>query len=577
MAEALEPDEIIRVSPSQVKRWRDCQRWWAFEKVEKRRDPPGAKALFGTTGHGHLEDWVRDGTAFPDTAAGRCAQRLAPWTAAPRDDRAIVEGRGKMFEIDDVVPGVIINGYLDVELPPGVLNKKAPVVIDYKFTSSLRWAMSSEELLADPQGLLYFLHASKRYNKPMVDARWLYCEFHPKTYEPKGRREVRANFSRGNAEMVHNLGLVLADVADIAEAKRTVTKAIDLPPNPGACGKFGGCPHRSVCPRSTAVRLGALFDTSERMKDSRHEVKSLTLFKDAEYNPTTKKKETSVMNMLEKLKANVKKNKGEEPEEKAAEAPAAKEEQTTSTAPPAASTTISKLQAMSAAAGTAGPDATPAPEAPAEPDVTPPPEAPAEPDATPEPAPQAKGKPGVYERCKQLGCKKRALDGGYCGGDKCINPSVDESKRGLDKGAKAPPKPKAEKPVKAEKDLTADMKHVETVPMKEAPKSDRPIGMLLIDCHVPKMTQATQASHINLADFVQGPMQAVAKHNKVAHWSLGEYGCGKGELVAHVRELLSGMDAGYLGVVVCSSRSMEFAVLETLLIAASDLVIRGGA
>lgn len=299
---------LVKVSPSQVKRWRDCKRWWAFEKIEGQRSDAGPKAAFGTECHGHLEQWVLNGAPFPDTASGRNAQRLAPWTAAPRDPRVVVEGTDehgarKMFEIHDAVMGVVLNGYIDLEAPPGVLHAVAPTIVDYKFTGSLRWAMTSAELKQDPQGLMYFLHASNKYGVDEVSGQWLYGEFSPSTWEPKGRKKVEAMFSRSDPQVIADLGEVLADAAAIRDARLNAKEAHDLPPNPGACGKFGGCPFSDRCHRSVAQKLGALFAGAERMKDSKHE--TLTLLAEPANNliPKPHKPEAPMVSMLEKLKA----------------------------------------------------------------------------------------------------------------------------------------------------------------------------------------------------------------------------------------------------------------------------------
>lgn len=555
--------DAVRVSPSQIKRWRDCQRWWAFEKIEGKKSLPGEKAEFGTKCHGHLEQWVLHGTMFPDDASGRCAQRLAPWTASPRDDRVVVEGmdehgKRKMFEVDDVVTGVIINGYIDLDAPPGVLHKDRPVVVDYKFTSSLKWAMSEEELKRDPQGLSYFLYSSKKYSAPEVEGRWLYSEFSGSTWEPKSRRKVEAVFRRDDPQVMADLGEVLADAAAIRDAKWHAKDAHELPPNPGACGKFGGCPFVGICERSTKQKLAALFEGAERMRDSRHSINTLTIFDD---DVVTNQEKTNV-NMLAKLKANAAKNREpeEKPEETEAAAPEPEEAPTEEAPPPAKSGLLASLKAKNEAKGTAGPSAEDAPEEPAE-----------EP-----PAPRTNpelSKRGSYTRCAQKGCKKKALDGQpFCGGDHCANQNVvGDDEPEAEAPSKAPPAPPAPAAGPSMEDFTPPDLGIEPRPVKT--KHPFPIGVLLVDAGYVK---SGGIQWLSLHDFVKPAADRMKRRNKVQHWSIhpDHFVTARGELAAEVGAILD--QGGHIPVLVCSSRSPEYAALEGTLVAASAVVIKGG-
>jgi hypothetical protein len=166
-------------------------------------------------------------------------------------NKLLVEKYFEMPWIDDVV----MIGYVDC-----VSLEEVPVVIDHKTTSSLSWAKTEEQLLLDEQSLIYSLWAALEYDLEHVKARWVYyAASNPKhgPRKPAGAKAVQAQFDIKSKSFEDKIKDLLKLSKKLIWIRKSKIKAAALPPNPHACGDYGGCPHKERC----ALKMEDKFST----------------------------------------------------------------------------------------------------------------------------------------------------------------------------------------------------------------------------------------------------------------------------------------------------------------------------
>jgi hypothetical protein len=130
---------------------------------------------------------------------------------------------------------------------------------DYKTTGDFKWTKTADDLLVDPQAILYAEHAFRRDEQRGLSAathqlQWTYL----KKKAPYGARKSEATVTREHAARGF---AALEDYADemqrhayacaplnAEERERYVLRVIQ--PNFDHCTAYRGCPHRSRCPDS---------------------------------------------------------------------------------------------------------------------------------------------------------------------------------------------------------------------------------------------------------------------------------------------------------------------------------------
>jgi len=245
----------MKISATQINKYRRCQRLYAFEYVEGHKPPPSKKQEFGSAVHKQLEEWLRLGRAPDDSPEGRVAKQGIKngWLPTPRSG-LLVEHEFSFSWF----PGVEMIGFIDCVEP----DDEEPLVIDHKTTSDLRWAMGVDDLRKDPQALLYAVWAAKHYRAPVVRARWLYyAASNPKTgpRKPAGARPVEVKFDCRQKAFIDEVKALNDDIAAIARIRKRKTPALDLPASPGACEMYGGCFHRDERCRLTGPEKLAAY------------------------------------------------------------------------------------------------------------------------------------------------------------------------------------------------------------------------------------------------------------------------------------------------------------------------------
>ena len=161
------------VSASQFKTYALCKRKWHIERFSGLPRPPSSPAQeLGTEVHRILENYLRHGASFPETVAGRIAERGKPFLPEPGTGE--VEGKITLTSIDPPLIG-FIDLYVD-----GV----TPEVVDHKTLGSWKWARTEEELGTDLQMIPYAVHALEKTGAASVRVTHL-------QYLTKGAPETR--------------------------------------------------------------------------------------------------------------------------------------------------------------------------------------------------------------------------------------------------------------------------------------------------------------------------------------------------------------------------------------------------
>jgi len=254
----------VNISPTQIKKFRDCRRIIGFEYVENLKAPPSTKQQFGTDVHAQLERWLREGIPPDKTPAGKVAQQgiRKGWLPTPGPE-LLVEHE----ILYDWLPGVAIHGYCDCAVPPR--EGDPPLVIDHKTTSSMKWTMTPAELENDPQGLIYATWAMLHWSVPVVQCRWMYYAASAPSIgsrKPRGAKPVSAVFEAGSEGFESRIRSLDEDIRKIAEIRGSGVKGLDLPPNAGSCGKYGGCFYQDRCRLEGADRLASYIERDRTLR-----------------------------------------------------------------------------------------------------------------------------------------------------------------------------------------------------------------------------------------------------------------------------------------------------------------------
>lgn len=263
-----------KISPSQLKKFRECKRKWGFTYLEGIREPTKPAAFLGTCIHELLEEYFTHGTmeggencAKLEPERRRRVQRVAEAAIPhypPRGSRMRVEA-----EILFPYGGITWRGFIDL-LHPGRIWDHGDVDIvanDHKSTRDIGgnfdgvlWRQTEETLLQDEQFLIYTMAALLEYpHTKTVGGQWTYLQ----TQGKPDVLPVRVTATR--AEVEAGMDSLVETGREILEVLSTVARANDLPPSYDACGNFGGCHYAESghCNIDRKQRLHQLLGTRQ--------------------------------------------------------------------------------------------------------------------------------------------------------------------------------------------------------------------------------------------------------------------------------------------------------------------------
>lgn len=234
---------MIKISPTQIAKKRDCLRKISFEYVLGLRPPPSPKQRFGLDVHEHLENWLQFGKYPDDSPEGRVAKQgiRNGWLPPPSKNLLIEEAFNIEMQSD-----IILGGRIDCVQP----ETEIPLLIDHKTTSSLVWAKTEEELENDPQAIIYSAAIALSLNAPLIDARWVYyAATNPLSGErkPAGAKPVEVQYDVRSNRFAELWNGICNDVETIYKIRTQQIQPHDLPSSPESCGKFGGCFFKEHC------------------------------------------------------------------------------------------------------------------------------------------------------------------------------------------------------------------------------------------------------------------------------------------------------------------------------------------
>lgn len=243
-----ESDRGRYYSPTQITTYIECARKWAWKRIAKVETPQAASAELGSRTHGVLERYLGQGIR-PDFVAHRKAAEVAcsglHLLPEPKTKGMQLE---REFRFKSLRTGFVYGGLKDVELAPGSpvaalgFDGSVPIVLDHKTTKSInKYAKSGDDLLFDAQSTIYAIDSMVRFSAPSADLAWIY-------YQTEGPR--RASPTTVRLESEHAARVLDAIESVASEADSALERGLqpqDLPPNPDACGAYGGCPYRHLC------------------------------------------------------------------------------------------------------------------------------------------------------------------------------------------------------------------------------------------------------------------------------------------------------------------------------------------
>ena len=252
----------MRISPTQITKYRRCQRLYAFEYVEGFKPPPSDKQQFGTDVHSELEQWLRDGRVPSNTPEGQTAKQGIKKGWLPTPDKGLFIEQEFAIDWDEDLEMI---GFIDCVVPPDLAD--VPIVIDHKTTSSLNWCKTEEDLAKDEQAIIYSTVVAQQFKAQKVKARWIYYSAsNPKSgrRKPNGARPVEVEFDVTSKSFLDLLKALLRDSKRIRRIRKRGIKGRALVPSPQSCEMFGGCPHKERCNLSGEDRLEAYMKRAER-------------------------------------------------------------------------------------------------------------------------------------------------------------------------------------------------------------------------------------------------------------------------------------------------------------------------
>lgn len=239
----------VKISPSALATYRLCPRKWGWRRLNGIKAPQHPSASKGEAVHKHLEDWLRDGKAIPNTETGRLAMKLLD--TLPPPGVGVVEDKIE-FEFE----GVTYHGKIDLTWE----NEDRLTIRDHKTTSDLKWAKDEcacpEECPshADEQAVIYSQHAFEEFGLDEIDFEWGYVTTRGKIRPKVVRLRVVREENENRLRELNETALEMVDAVERG------LDAEDLDANALACDAFGGCYYRNEhCKLTSTERMKSIM------------------------------------------------------------------------------------------------------------------------------------------------------------------------------------------------------------------------------------------------------------------------------------------------------------------------------
>ena len=222
----------IRVSVSQIRKYKRCARaWWYEYGPLGLKSPAKPSAQLGTQVHDILEKYLLEGTEPPATKAGRiasCGLDKLPDPAGLDIERSIT---------------LPLNDDANILCRIDMLGTDRAYIGDHKTTSDFKWAKTRAELDTDVQ-LLTYAYAAYHETKPEnVEAELIY-------YRTRGLPVSMSVKTVLDWNSIEQNWAEMGELAREMAPKKACSTGESTTPNPKACGDYGGCYHADRCPFS---------------------------------------------------------------------------------------------------------------------------------------------------------------------------------------------------------------------------------------------------------------------------------------------------------------------------------------
>jgi hypothetical protein len=253
------PSGIV-LSASQLEKWDLCKRWWAWQYIAGIRSPPHPSAILGTKVHGHLEAWLKSGTA--PVAASRQdvdvkAAALAKRMITTLIENGIQPGQGVVernfwFTTHH---GHHYTGFIDWS---GLVESFATVA-DHKTSGNIdAYGKTEADLHNDIQAVLYSIAGFVGFGVDTLQLFWNYGETKGRFKTAPIKTVVRLSVVTEKFEKI-----IEPEAAQIISHRAAKTHPLSFPPTVSACGAFGGCPHRQRCNLTKQQLLGDIMNNGQ--------------------------------------------------------------------------------------------------------------------------------------------------------------------------------------------------------------------------------------------------------------------------------------------------------------------------
>ena len=236
-------EQEIKLSASQIKTARDCERKWAFGYLDKIRTGSTPSPEFGTLLHAIAENWLRHGYT-PDlrndeSGAGKVFVAGMHFLPLPSEELFVEYA----FILND--GPLIWRGFVDLITPVEV--SKPTRITAHKSTKSFYYSMGKEELKEDPQAVLYakqWLDGLGGIKEEGVEVQWVY-------YKKGSKPEAKETIAYLSREEVNERYLKLRDEGmKLLNLKKLFKSGLEVPlaefPHKG-CQAYGGCTFFKIC------------------------------------------------------------------------------------------------------------------------------------------------------------------------------------------------------------------------------------------------------------------------------------------------------------------------------------------
>ena len=221
-------------SASRIKTFLSCPRKFAWQYLAGLPSPTSKAQSFGQDVHAILEQFVSQGYPVDvSTPEGLVAAQGAPYVLEYVKDPGVTCEREFQFASS---AGRYWRGFKDLETPE--------LILDYKTTASVQYALTPDALMYDAQAILYAHEHFLTYEGDTVRLVWLYLQ----KRKPIMHLPVIVDMTRDHAA----LGFRALEESAAAAESLTGTTAEDIltiEGNYSACGEYGGCPYRAQCGR----------------------------------------------------------------------------------------------------------------------------------------------------------------------------------------------------------------------------------------------------------------------------------------------------------------------------------------